>query len=191
MNLVQKHQIREHDESGRLLRAGFYFYEIRPVLVMVWAVVSVLFFLGAFIAFFVAIASTSAAWWWFFGCLALAAVCFRTATKAQVTRRVVFERNGDTYYTHGLAMFGLKERKAELPHTMINSIEAGPDPMNRNHMMIYALYSSGETLPLSYSQQREQDVRLMVRQLTEALAEIRAANRPQPARGALSADTEW
>ena len=31
----------------------------------------------------------------------------------------------------------------------------------------------------------------LIRQLTEALAEIRAANRPQPARGGLSADTEW
>ena len=191
MNLVQKHQIREHDESGRLLRAGFSFVEIRPILTMVWACGAVVGVIGAFIAFFVGLFGTAAGWLWFLGFVGFVVFCFRRALKAQVTRRVIFERDGRTIYTHGVAAFGVQERAADLPHTMINSIEAASDPMNRNHMMIHALYSTGETLPLSYSQQREQDVRLAVRQLTEALAEIRAANRPQPARGGLSADTEW
>lgn len=191
MSLVHKHQIREHDESGRLLRAGFTFYEIRPVLFMFWTFAAGAAFFVAIIALLFALFGPSAAWLWVLGSLALGAFGWWMASKSTVTRRVVFERGGRTVYTHGVAGLGLKEREAELPHTMINSIEAGKDPMNPRHMMIYALYSTGETLPLSFSQQREQDVRLMVRQLTEALAEIRAASRPQPARGGLSADTEW
>lgn len=191
MSQVQEHQIREYDESGRLVRAGFWFVEPRTTLAGLFILASVTCGIAATISVFVAFSGSGTA---AVVALVLAVACvliWRHALTIHTVRTVIFDADGLTHYTAGVPLLGLKDAIAPLKHTLINSFEAGPCATNPEKLMIYALYSTGETLPLSFGQERQQDVRLMIRQLTEALAELRAANKPRAARGGLSADTEW
>lgn len=178
MSRVEPWKIRERDEQGRLVEAGFIWFERRPVVEPVVVIAALLLGIAALIAPIPLLAHGYALT---AGAVAAAGFAgstwlFRAYPRLAVRRRMlVFHLDGGMSYTYGMPVFSDPELlRSELPHADIVSIEASY--LSFEHKSVSMFLSSGEALCVTGFQRSADDVRIIAVQLTLALEEIRASS---------------